>query len=205
MKLLSLFYLITFTTNVYSMEKCQNVQELFEKAQDETNNQLPDPLIDTSLKVDFLDTEICETDSGEIKIITGDHQASVKHLLLTGFYLGYGVFGFDSTYKRLNNKGGFKDHFRLMTQYIPTVMAGVGLEYGKNILGSRFYVAVHGNYIRFYESINNYAVGASIGVANGKSKYSGFAQVGVLTAFEGDLVETMPLVSIGIRYRIFRR
>lgn len=205
MKLISFLVLIFSFSNTFAKQKCQNVQELFEKAQSQAYDELPEGLIDTSLNVDFENTEICENDKNEITIITSDKQASVRHLVLIGPYFGYGLIGFDGTYQRVNKNGGYRDHFRILTNYFPNLWAGGGFQYARHINGSIFYYGANANYLRLYNNVNNYAVGGFVGLEGGKGIVSGFLQLGVRTAFEGDLVETMPLIGFGLRFRIFRR
>lgn len=207
MKTLSFLIIFILSTSiVFSKEKkCQNMQDLYEKAEKETYDNMPIELADTSLEVDFLNTEICEGDDNEIVIITSDANASARHLVATGLYFGYGVLGAEGHYLRLHENGGYKDHFRLMGLYFPDLWAGVGIQYSKHIKGSKFYVGGNAHFLRVFDTVNNYAVAGVMGVAGGKGRVSGFLEVGVRTAFEGNLVETMPHVGFGIRFRIFRR
>lgn len=209
MNFITMLLIFISVSSVYGQDQkpqnCRNMQELFEEAKDDAYGDVPQGLFNTSLEVDFLNTEICENDKKEIVIITSDKQASAKHLVLTGLYFGYGFLGADGTYQRINRNGGYRDHFRFMGHYFPDLWAGTGFQYGRHIKGSMFYVGANANYIRVFDTVNNYAVGGVIGIEGGKGRVSGFFQVGIRTAFEGDLIETMPQIGFGIRFRIFRR
>ena len=93
----------------------------------------------------------------------------------------------------------------MMGHYFPDFWAGGGVQYGKHIKGSVFFVGANANYIRAFNGVNNYALGPIIGISGGKGRVSGHVYVGFRTAFEGDLVEHMPQLGAGIKIRIFKK
>lgn len=127
-------------------------------------------------------------------------------LINVGVNLGYpGLMEGEVTYTKLDENSGYDYH--ITASVVGSLgYSGGGIEYGKHIAGSVFYVGAQADLI---QTVNDtgYIAGPVIGIQGGKAIISGHAEVGLARVDEGGLVApyTTPTFSFGLKVRLFKK